>query len=146
MAPNLMMATLNLHPPAVTSQKAVDQSIDHELPLLSIDSLSISPSNHTEDPSCYYFSVLADDYASRRISEYDTALNTGRTSEAQLFISIASLSQTWTQIMRRRSTVRSLSEKYLFSYRTYDDVLRPPFQLWSQQQVLSSALIMTVAS
>jgi hypothetical protein len=35
MAPNLMMATLNLHPPAITSQKVVDQSIDDELPLLS---------------------------------------------------------------------------------------------------------------
>jgi len=84
-----MMATLNLHPPAITSQKVVDQSIVHEFPLLptpaldgsilmdtfnvevrvfqmrgeSIDSLSISPSNHTEAPSCY-FGILADDYAS----------------------------------------------------------------------------------
>ena len=34
-----MMATLNLHPPAITSQKVVDQSIDRELPLLSTPAL-----------------------------------------------------------------------------------------------------------
>jgi len=83
-----MMATLNLHPPAITSQKVVDQSIVHEFPLLptpaldgsilmdafnvdvrvfqmrgeSIDSLSISPSNHRGPQSL--FGILADDYAS----------------------------------------------------------------------------------
>jgi len=87
MAPNSMMATLNLHPPAITSQKVVDQSIVHELPLLSTLALdgsilmdafnvkapvfqmrgeSIDTLNLTfqpEPPSCY-FGILADDYAS----------------------------------------------------------------------------------